>query len=45
MLKVTSSGCFEGEFVKVLQSENPCETSTQTSKDSPTSICPFGNSN
>jgi hypothetical protein len=45
MLNVTSSGCFEGELVKVLQSENPHETSTQTSNDSPTAICPFVNSN
>ena len=43
MLNVTSSGCFEGELVKVLQSENPPEISTQTSNDSPTAICPFGN--
>ena len=45
MLKVTSSVCFEGELVKVLQSENPLEISTQTSNDSPTAICPLGNSN
>src|SRR5829696_1478589 len=43
MRNVTSSGCFEEEFVKVLQSENPLETSTQTSNDSPTAICPLGN--
>jgi hypothetical protein len=43
MLKVTSSGCFEGELVKVLQSENPPKISTQTSNDSPTAIYPFGN--
>ncbi len=43
MLNVTSSGCFEGELVKVLQSENPLETSTQISNDSPTAICPFRN--
>ena len=45
MLKLTSSGCFDGEFVKVLQSENPPETSIQTSNDSPIAICPSGNSN
>jgi hypothetical protein len=45
MIKVTPSGSFAGEFVKVLQSENPPEISTQTSKDSPTAICPLGNSN
>ena len=43
MLNVTSSGCFAGEFVNVLQSENPLKRSTQTSNDSPTAICPFGN--
>jgi hypothetical protein len=42
-VKGTSAGWFEGESVNVLQSENPPETS-QTSKDSPTAICPFGNS-
>ncbi len=42
MLNVTSSGCFEGELVKVLQSENPLDTS-QTSNDSPYAICSFGN--
>ncbi len=36
------SVCFEREFVKVLQSESPPEIS-QTSNDSPTAICPFGN--
>src|SRR5918994_6030506 len=45
MLKVTSCGLFEGELVKVLQSENQSEISTQTSNDSPTAICPLGNSN
>ena len=44
MLKVTSSGCFQGGFVKVLQSEFPPGASTQTSKDSPTAIRPFENS-
>ena len=39
MLNVTSSGCFEGELINVLQSE----TSTQTSNDSPTPICSFEN--
>jgi hypothetical protein len=43
MLNVISSGCFEGELVKVLQSENPPELSMQTSNDSPTPICPFEN--
>ena len=43
MLKGTYSGCFEGELVKVLQSENPPELSMQTSNDWPTAICPFGN--
>ena len=45
MVKVTSSGCFEGKLVKVLQSENPPDTSMQTSNDSPTAICPLENSN
>src|ERR687897_3280502 len=45
MLKVISCGCFEGELVKVWQSENPPDTSMQTSNDSPTAICPLGNSN
>jgi hypothetical protein len=39
MLKVTSSSCFEGELVKVLQSEYPLGPSTQTSKDSVTFNC------
>src|SRR5215212_1942487 len=39
MLKVTSSSCFEGELVKVLQSEYPLGPSTQTSKDSLTFNC------
>ena len=43
MLKVTSSGCFEGELVKVLQSENSLEISTQTLNDSSAAICPLGN--
>ena len=36
-------GCFEYEFVKVLRSDNLFGTLTQTSKDSPNAICPFGN--
>jgi hypothetical protein len=43
MVNVTCPGCFEGELVKVLQSEKPPVISTQTSNDSPTAICPFGN--
>jgi hypothetical protein len=43
MLTVTYSGCFEYEFVKVLRSDNLFGTLTQTSKDSPNAICPFGN--
>jgi hypothetical protein len=43
MPRVTSSGRLEGELVKVVQSENPPETSTQTSYDSPVAICPFEN--
>jgi hypothetical protein len=39
MLKVTSSSCFEGDLVKVLQSEYPLGPSTQTSKDSVTFNC------
>jgi hypothetical protein len=42
---VTSSGSFAGEFVKALQADTPLVPSTQTSKDSPTAICPLGNSN
>lgn len=45
MLKVTSSGCFYCEFIKVLQSEYPPGPLTQTLKDSPKPICSFGNSN
>jgi hypothetical protein len=43
MVNVTCPGCFEGELVKVLESENTLETSTQKSNHSPTAICPFGN--
>jgi hypothetical protein len=45
MLKVTSSWCREGEFANILQSENSPVPLTQTSRDSPTTICPFENSN
>src|SRR5918999_5601657 len=43
MLKVCSLRMLRRLFVKVLQSENQSEISTQTSNDSPTAICPLGN--